>query len=65
MDLEKMGQKGVVKGCEVGVKRGQKILTIRTTVSNYESAKKALWKASVKLPTPGTIVVEKGQELVG
>ena len=47
------------------VKRGQAVFTIRTNVANYEHAKKALWKASVKLPTPGSIVVEKGAELLG
>ncbi len=46
------------------VSRGQRMITIRTTVAQFENAKKALWKASVKLPTPGRIVIDEGEELL-
>ncbi|HEQ78995.1 MAG TPA: 50S ribosomal protein L16 [Euryarchaeota archaeon] len=59
------GAFGKIVGTAARVKSGQKIITIRTTVSHYQTAKKALWKACVKLPTPGYIVVDEGAELVG
>jgi large subunit ribosomal protein L10e len=51
-------------GTAARVHAGQVVLTIRVPASNFNSAKEALWKASLKLPTPCFIEVEKGAELV-
>jgi len=51
-------------GTAARVHAGQVVLTIRVPVANFNSAKEALWKASLKLPTPCFIEVEKGAELV-
>jgi large subunit ribosomal protein L10e len=46
------------------VRAGQKIFTVSVNKENFEVAKKSMWKAGQKLPTPVRIVVDKGQELV-
>ncbi len=46
------------------VRAGQKIFTVSVNKDNFEVAKKSMWKAGQKLPTPVRIVVDKGQELV-
>jgi large subunit ribosomal protein L10e len=46
------------------VESGQSLMSVRTTKANFQIAKEALKRASMKLPTPCRIVVEKGQELV-
>ncbi len=51
-------------GTAARVHAGQVVLTIRVPAANFNSAKLALWKASLKLPTPCFIEVEKGAELV-
>lgn len=42
----------------------QKIFTVAVEKQNFEAAKKALWHAGQKLPTPCRIVVDQGAELV-
>jgi len=43
---------------------GTKIMSIWTKPENFEIAKEALKRASQKLPTPVSIIVEKGHELL-
>lgn len=51
-------------GTAARVSSGQRVITIWTSKQNFIYAKDALRKAGMKLPTPVSIVVEKGQELV-
>lgn len=51
-------------GTAARVHAGQVVLTVRVPVANFNSAKVALWKASLKLPTPCFMEIEKGAELV-
>ncbi len=46
------------------VSSGQSLMSVRTTKAHFLVAKEALRRASMKLPTPCRIVVEKGEELV-
>lgn len=46
------------------VKRDQRLITIDCNKANFNDAKLALKRASMKLPTTTRIVVDKGQELV-
>lgn len=55
---------GKAVGTAARVEPGQKVITIRTTLGNFINAKTALRKASMKLPTPCSLVVDKGMELV-
>jgi large subunit ribosomal protein L10e len=55
---------GKTVGTAARVGRGQKLMTIRTTPAQFNNAKKALRKASMKFPTPCSIVVELGSDLV-
>jgi len=51
-------------GTAARVHAGQVILTVRIPASSFKNAKEALWKASLKLPTPCFMEVAKGAELV-
>ncbi|MCQ1534746.1 50S ribosomal protein L16 [Methanosarcina sp. KYL-1] len=42
----------------------QKIFTVAVPKENFAAAKKALWHAGQKLPTPCRIVIDEGAELV-
>lgn len=55
---------GKTVGTAARVQRGQKLMTIRTTAAQFQNAKQALRKASMKFPTPCSISVETGAELV-
>jgi len=44
---------------------GTRLVLIRTNKAQFSKAKDALRKASMKMPTPTRIVIEKGKELVG
>ena len=55
---------GKAVGTAARVNAGQSLMSIRTTKAHFQSAKEALRRASMKLPTPCRIVVEKGVELV-
>ena len=55
---------GKAIGTAARVQPGQPIITIRVPVSAAAAAKEALWSASLKLPTPCFIQVEKGKELM-
>ncbi len=46
------------------VERGDKIMSIWVKPEHFEYAKEALKRASMKLPTPTKIIVEKGRELL-
>jgi large subunit ribosomal protein L10e len=51
-------------GLAANVKKGQKIITIRTSPANYWVAKDALRRAKVKMPMPCSITIDKGKELL-
>jgi len=53
------GAFGTAVGTAARVKRGQKIMTLRTTKENLEAAKRALTKAGKKLPTPCRVVLDE------
>ncbi len=55
---------GKAVGTAARMERNQAILTVRVSADKIEVAKLALWKASMKFPTPCYIDVEKGQELI-
>ncbi len=49
-------------GTAARLERGQAVFTVRCTPSTFNSAKTALWKASMKMPSPCFIEIEEGQE---
>ena len=51
-------------GTAARLERNQIIMSVSCTPAAFNTAKTALWKASMKYPTPCYIDVEKGQELV-
>ena len=51
-------------GTAARVSSGQIIMTVWTKPSEFNLAKEALWRASMKLTTPCSIEVEKGEELI-
>jgi large subunit ribosomal protein L10e len=53
---------GKAVGTAARMKRGQKIMTLRTSNLHFEVAKEALYKGGYKLPTPTRILVEKAGE---
>jgi large subunit ribosomal protein L10e len=55
---------GKAVGTAARVHPGQPIITLRVPVSAVAAAKEALWSASLKLPTPCYIVIDKGKELL-
>jgi large subunit ribosomal protein L10e len=55
---------GKAIGTAARVRRGQEIMSVYTNTANFKNAKRSLVSAGYKLPTPISLVVEKGQELV-
>jgi large subunit ribosomal protein L10e len=53
---------GKAVGTAARMKRGQKIMTLRTSNLHFEAAKEALYKGGYKLPTPVRVLVEKAGE---
>ena len=51
-------------GTAARMERNQAILTIDCGPAHFALAKEALWKASMKFPTPCYMDIEKGKELV-
>ncbi|MDI9395892.1 MAG: 50S ribosomal protein L16 [Euryarchaeota archaeon] len=51
-------------GTAARVNAMQKIFTVSVEKQNFQIAKKALWHAGQKLPTPFRIVIDEGAELV-
>ena len=49
-------------GTAARLERDQAILTVRVSPDKVDVAKTALWKASMKFPSPCYVDVEKGQE---
>ena len=49
-------------GTAARLERGQAVYTIRCTPAVFNSAKDALWRASMKMPSPCYIDVEEGKE---
>jgi len=50
-------------GTAARMERNQPVMTIECTQTAFALAKEALWKASMKFPTPCYIEIEKGKEL--
>ncbi|MDY0293733.1 MAG: 50S ribosomal protein L16 [Candidatus Methanomethylophilaceae archaeon] len=55
---------GKAVGTAARLECDQAIMTVRCNRDKLEVAKTALWKASMKFPTPCYVDVEKGKELV-
>ena len=55
---------GKAVGTAARVQSDQIIMTVRVTLQGYLSAKDALWRASMKLPSPCYVIVEKGADLI-
>ena len=55
---------GKAVGTAARVRKNQYLITIRTSKVFFQNAKDALRKASMKLPTPCSIIIDKGEELV-
>jgi large subunit ribosomal protein L10e len=55
---------GKAVGTAARVQSDQIILTVRVPLQAYKSTKDALWRASMKLPSPCYVMVEKGAELL-
>jgi large subunit ribosomal protein L10e len=51
-------------GLAARVRKGQPLVTIRTSPENFKFSKDALRRAAMKFPTPCKVVIEKGEELV-
>ena len=51
-------------GTAARLERNQAILTVRVSADKVAIAKDALWRASMKFPSPCYVVVDKGQELI-
>ena len=51
-------------GTAARVKRGQYLISVYTSKPHFLNAKKALKKASAKLPTHCSVIIEKGQDIV-
>ncbi|RZN63058.1 50S ribosomal protein L16 [Methanonatronarchaeum sp. AMET6-2] len=52
-------------GTAARIDSGQKIFSARVNPGDYKHARKALKRAVMKLPTPGKVVFDEGQELIG
>jgi large subunit ribosomal protein L10e len=55
---------GKAVGSAARVQSGQTIMTIRVTPQAFAAAKEAMWKASMKLPSPCYVSIDKGAELL-
>jgi len=58
------GAFGKAVGTAARVQSGTTIMTIRVTPQAFPAAKEALWKASMKLPSPCYMEIEKGADLL-
>lgn len=55
---------GKTVGTAARLERNQAILTVKIPADKVSVAMDALWRASMKFPSPCYVVVEKGQELI-
>ncbi|MBZ5529656.1 MAG: 50S ribosomal protein L16 [Acidobacteriia bacterium] len=55
---------GKAVGTAARVQTGQVIMTVRVPLQAFKSAKDALWRASMKLPSPCYVQIDKGAELL-
>jgi large subunit ribosomal protein L10e len=55
---------GKAVGTAARIDPGQSLISVSTTKAHFITAKEALKRASMKLPTPCAIVIEKGVNLV-
>ena len=51
-------------GTAARLERNQAILTVQVNADKVNAAKDALWRASMKFPTPCYTVVDKGEEFI-
>ena len=58
------GAFGKAVGTAARVQSGDTIMTLRVTPQAFKVAKEAMWKASMKLPSPCYMEIEKGAELL-
>lgn len=58
------GAFGKAVGTAARMQSGDTVMTLRVTQQAFNVAKEAMWKASMKLPSPCYITIEKGAELV-
>lgn len=52
---------GKAVGTAARVKRGQKLMTLHVNTVNFLDAKKALWKAGLKVPTTCRVEIVRGE----
>jgi large subunit ribosomal protein L10e len=52
---------GKAVGTAARVKRGQKLMTLHVNRPNFQDAKKALWKAGLKVPTKCRVEIVRGE----
>lgn len=55
---------GKAVGTAARVRTGQKLMTVYVNPASFKLAKKSLLSAGHKLPTPVSLIVDKGQELI-
>ena len=55
---------GKTVGTAARLECNQAIYTVYTEAANAKAVRNALWRASMKLPSPCYVDVEKGQELI-
>lgn len=55
---------GKAVGTAAKVRAGQKLMTLMINPAGFKQAKRSLESAGQKLPTPISLVVDKGQELI-
>lgn len=58
------GAFGKAVGTAARVQGGTTVMSLRVTPQAFPAAKEALWKASMKLPSPCYMEIEKGAELI-
>jgi len=58
------GAFGKAVGTAARVQSGTTVMSLRVTPQAFPAAKEALWKASMKLPSPCYMEIEKGAELI-
>ncbi len=51
-------------GLAARVSPGQQIITVRVPEEFYEAGKESLRRSKMKLPLPGKVVLEKGEEII-
>lgn len=55
---------GKAVGSAARVQRGQRVVSVRTNKANFNTAKEALRRAGMKLPSPTRIIIDQGAEIL-